>query len=378
MDLKKSEPRKLSTGNTKQEMLDAYATVVKQLKEKEEGELRPEKKIEEKRVADVLKVAEGVSTDGIATHVAGLKTEIGKTLSQVSDKLEAEAEKLSKVQQAVGIKEGELRELYAIEKEAITLAALIESQSRKREEFEIKMSSDREALESKLAADRQTLESKIASDREALTKEIELTRAKWSEEKKIREAEAKEWETAEKKKREREKEEYEYGFKREQKLAKDGFQDEKARLEKDMQARQIEMEIALTAREKAVAEREQEAGELKKKVDQFPKELEVAVKKAVQETTDRLVGESRAREELSGKGFDGELKVMTTKVVSLEQMVKEQREQITRLTQQLEKSYQKVEDIAVKAVQSASASQSTANLQQMIAEQARKQGQEKG
>jgi hypothetical protein len=57
--------------------------------------------------------------------------------------------------------------------------------------------------------------------------------------------------------------------------------------------------------------------------------------------------------------------------------VKEQHEQITKLTQQLEKSYQKVEDIAVKAVQSASAYQSAANLHQMITEQARKQSQEK-
>ncbi len=113
------------------------------------------------------------------------------------------------------------------------------------------------------------------------------------------------------------------------------------------------------------------------RVNSFPKELETAVKKAVLETTDRLSAEAKGREELLRKGFEGEQKVLTTRITSLEQTVKEQREQITRLTQQLEKSYEKVEDIAVKAVQSASASQSSANLQQMIAEQARKQGQDK-
>jgi hypothetical protein len=377
MDAKKGEPKKLSTTNTKQEMLEAYNTVVKQLKEKEETELKPEKKIEEKRVAEVLRTAEGVSMDGIATHVAGLKTEVGKMLSQISDKLEAEADKLSKVQQAVEIKERELRDLYAIEKEAQTLAALIQSQAQRREEFEAKMNADGEALEMKMASDREAFMSKMALERETLTKEIELTRSKWTEEKKSKEAETKEWETAEKKKREREKEEFDYGFKREQKLAKNAFEDEKGRLEKDIQTRQTEMESILAAREKAVVEKEQERAELEKKIVLFPKELEAAVKKAVQETTDRLAAETKGREELLAKGFEGEQKVSTTRIASLEQMVKEQREQIARLTQQLEKSYEKVEDIAVKAVQSASASQSTASLQQILAEQTRKQGQEK-
>jgi hypothetical protein len=377
MDAKKGEPKKLSTSNTKQEMLDAYNVVVKQLQAKDEIELKPEKKVEEKRVAEVLKTAEDVSMDGIATHIAGLKTEIGKTLSQVSDRLEVEAEKLAKVCQAVDIKESELRELYAIEKEAQTLAALIQAQAQKRDEFETRMTDEQEALESKITSDREAFTAKMTLDREALTKEIELTRAKWAEEKKTREAETKELEAAERKKREREKEEFEYGFNREQKLAKDVFEDEKARLEKEIEVRQTEMESALAAREKAVAEKELTWAEVERKTSSFPKELEAAVKKAIQETTDRLTAEAKSREELLQKGFEGEQKVLTTRITSLEQMVKEQREQIGRLSQQLEKSYEKVEDIAVKAVQSASSTQSATNLQQLVAEQVRKQGQEK-
>jgi len=377
MDAKKGEPKKLSTSNTKQEMLDAYNVVVKQLQAKDEIELKPEKKVEEKRVAEVLKTAEDVSMDGIATHIAGLKTEIGKTLSQVSDRLEVEAEKLSKVRQAVDIKEGELRELYAIEKEAQTFAALIQAQAQKRDEFETRMTDEQEALESRMTSDREAFMAKMTLDREGLTREIELTRAKWAEEKKTRDAETKELEAAEKKKREREKEEFEYGFKREQKLAKDVFEDEKGRLEKEIEARQTEMESALAAREKAVAEKEKVFAELDRKTNSFPKELEAAVTKAVQDTTERLTAEAKNRGELLQKGFEGEQKVLTTRITSLEQMVKEQREQIGRLTQQLEKSYEKVEDIAVKAVQSASSTQSATNLQQLVAEQVRKQGQEK-
>jgi hypothetical protein len=377
MDQKKSEVKKLSTGNTKQEMLDAYNAVAKQLREKEEAELKPEKKVEEKRVVEVLKTAEDVSVDGIATHIASLKTEVGKTLAQVSDKMEAEAEKLSKVHQAVEIKEKELQELYGIEKEALALAALIESQNRKREEFETKMAADQEDLETKMTSDREAFMSKLALEREALMKEIEVTRSKWAEEKKAKDAETKEWDAAEKKKREREKEEFDYGFKREQRLTKDVFEDEKATLERETQARKAEMEAELATRERAVADREQRVADLENRVSSFPGELDVAVKKATQEASARLSGESKNREELLKREFDGERNVLTTKIEALEKTAKEQHEQISRLMAQLEKSYEKVEDIAIKAVQSVSASQSSANLQQMIAEQTRKQGQEK-
>lgn len=355
MDAKKGDPKKLSTANTKQEMLDAYNAVVKQLREREEMELKPEKRIEEKRVAEVLKTAESASMEGIASHIATLKTEVGKMLGQVSDKLETEALKLTKIQQAIEIREKELQELYAIEKESQTLAALIQSQAVKREEFE----------------------SKMASDRENLEKEIALTRARWDQEKKNRETEAREWEATEKKRREREREEYDYGFKREQKLAKDVFQDEKARQTQGIENQKMETESLLAAREKAVADREQAIADLERKVAAFPKELEVSVKKAVDEVTQRMTADAKNREELQKSGFDGERKVLVTKIDGLEKTVKEQHEQLSRLSQQLEKSYQKVEDIAVKAVQSASAFQSATSLQQMMSEQARKQGQEK-
>ena len=76
----------------------------------------------------------------------------------------------------------------------------------------------------------------------------------------------KERDIAEKKRRDREKEEYDYAFKREQKLAKDKFEDEKAKLEKDIQAKKEQMEGELKVREKAVAGQEAELNELRKKV----------------------------------------------------------------------------------------------------------------
>ena len=45
----KKEHRKLTLTSTKQEMLQAYNTLLKELDARQEGELKPEKKIEEKK-----------------------------------------------------------------------------------------------------------------------------------------------------------------------------------------------------------------------------------------------------------------------------------------------------------------------------------------
>ena len=355
MEEKKFQPKKLSLSSTKQEMLEAYNAVLKQLEAQREAELKPEKRLEEKKAKEVIQVADSLSSEGVAKEISTLKIETGKVLAQISDRLEEEIGKFKAVQNAIVLKEKELQELYEIEKSAVTLAALIESQNQKRQVFE----------------------SEMAEKKEALSQEIETLRAERENEKKDYEEGIKERDVAEKKKREREKEEYEYSFKREQKLAKDKFEDEKAKLEKELHLKKEQMESELKEREKVIAEQENELNELRKKVGAFPKEMEAAMTKAIKETTEKLNLEAKNREELQKREFIGERNVLTTRIESLEKMVKEQSEQITKLTQQLEKAYQQVQDIAVKTIEGSSNIKSFANLQQWVSEQMRKSPQEK-
>ncbi len=355
MEEKKIQPKKLTLSNTKQEMLEAYNVALKQLEAQREAELKPEKKLEEKKAKEVIQVAESLSSEGVAKEISNLKIETSKTLAQISDRLEEEVNKFRAIQSAIALKERDLQELYEIEKSAVTLAALIESQNQKRQAFELEM----------------------AEKKEALSQEIETLRAQREEDKKEYEDEIKERDMMEKKKREREKDDYEYSFKREQKLAKDKFEDEKAKLEKEIQIKKEQMENELKAREKVIAEREEELNELRKKANAFPKELETAVAKAIKETTERLNLEAKNREELVKKEFMGERNVLTTRIESLEKIAKEQSEQIAKFSQQLEKAYQQVQDIAVKTIEGSSTIKSFANLQQWISEQTRKAPQEK-
>jgi len=355
MEEKKFQPKKLSLSNTKQEMLEAYNVALKQMEAQREAELKPEKKIEEKKAKEVIQVAESLSTEGVAREISNLKIEASKTLAQISDRLEEEVNKFRAIQSAISLKEKELQELYEIEKSAVTLAALIESQNQKRQAFEIEM----------------------AEKKEALSQEIEALRAQREQEKKEYEEEIKERDMTEKKRREREKDDYEYSFKREQKLTKDKFEDEKSKLEKEIHVKKEQMESEIKEREKAIAGREDELNELRKKVSAFPKEMETAIAKAIKETAEKLTLEAKNREELMKKEFVGERNVSTTRIESLEKIGKEQNEQITKLSQQLEKAYQQVQEIAVKTIEGSSTVKSFANLQQWVSEQVRKPSQEK-
>lgn len=109
----------------------------------------------------------------------------------------------------------------------------------------------------------------------------------------------------------------------------------------------------------------------------FPKELEAAVSKAIKETTDRLSLEAKNKEELMKKEFIGERNVLMTRIESLEKIVKEQNEQITQLSQQLEKAYQQVQEIVVKTIEGSSTLKSFTNLQQWVSEQMKKTSQER-
>lgn len=351
MTERKSQAKKISPTSTKQEVLEAYSTLLQEIQEKKESELKPEEKREEKKVKEALQVADSLSTEGVVQKIGGLKQEIGKMLSQIAENLEEEVNRLEGMKKAIQFREREIQELYQIDRAAATLAALIEAQSRKKLEFEEEMETKRSELEGELAT----------------------LRADWTREKQERDAESKEWAAAEKKRRDREKEEFGYSFEREQKLLKDRFADEKEKLEKEIKFKKEQLEKELAERERAIATKEAEFAELSKKAASFPKELETAVNQAVKEITERLTTAAKNREELMKREFEGERNVLNTRIASLDKTVQDQSGQIARLTDQLEKAYQKIEDVAVKTIEGSSNLKALTSIQQLLAEQAKRQ-----
>lgn len=326
---------KISPASTKKEMLDAYNQLVEKLKEQDKAELKPEKVKEERKAREVVHIADTISADPVLARLNDLKTAIAKELSDLAGKLEQETGRYNQIKSAIALKDQELREIFEIERSAFSLAALMESQKQKKLEFEMNMEERKKQLED----------------------EIQQTRALWEKEKQQYMETRKEQKTEDEKIRKREKEEYEYGLKREQELNKARLKDEIEGLEKDLQKKKADFDLAVAAREtdlaqreKVVSEREKLIDELQAKVAAFPSELEARVQQAVKQAVDSVKSAAQKNEELLLKGFEGEKNVLLTRIEGLEKAVTAQSRQIEGLSRQLEKAYEKVQDIAVKAV----------------------------
>ncbi|MFZ7126309.1 MAG: hypothetical protein ACOWWM_09180 [Desulfobacterales bacterium] len=315
---------KVSTANTKKEILEAYGALKEKLKEKAKASLEPEKEKQARARAEVVREAEAITTDDVSQKVTSLKLEIETTLNELSRKMAAEAERYRKIQEAIEAKNRELEEIFEIERSAYSLAALVEAQKLKKAEFEA---------------------------------EMDQVRAEWNAEKRRHEEALQEKKVQEEKQRKREKEEYEYSFKREKDLKIQDLRDQLAALQRELQQkredfeRQVaDKEEALLQRDIAVTEREKHMETLEKRVQSFPEELEKSVLKAVREATERTAEDARKNEALLLKGLEGEKNVLLTRIDGLEKTLEAQRKQIEVLTRQLENAYVKVQDIAVKAV----------------------------
>jgi putative heme iron utilization protein len=69
MALQPKTAKKLSTTNTKQEMLDTYNDLLTQLEDKREAVATPEQKVVEKATKQVIAVADALTADTIISEI---------------------------------------------------------------------------------------------------------------------------------------------------------------------------------------------------------------------------------------------------------------------------------------------------------------------
>jgi len=325
----------VSMTNTKKELLEAYEIAKKRFESQSKDLLDAEKarKRMEKKVATAT--ADAQASQDPVKRLQDLRGAISRELGDLAERFEKEIETYRKIQSAIETKQAELDTIYEVETAASDLAALIEAQRAKKEQFDQETAAEKAAFETEMG---------------------EL-RNQWQREKTDHDRQVAEEKASLKKERQREKEEYEYVFVREKAQRKNALEDELQALEKEIAARRSDFDqsvqertAVLDAREEAVEAREKEMADLRKEVDGFPKRLDDAVQKAVADATKQLSRDFESEKALMQARFDGEKNVLTGKIEALEKMADSQASQIADLSQKSEQAYEKVQDIANKAV----------------------------
>ena len=328
----------VSMTNTKKELLEAYEIAKQRVESQSKDLLDAEKarKRMEKQVATATADAQAAQDPVQRLH--DLRSAISRELGDLAERFENEIETYRKIQSAIDTKQAELDTIYEVETAASDLAALIDAQRIKKEQFDQEMSARKAAFDA----------------------DMQATRDQWQREKADHDRQAADEKASLKKERQREKEEYEYAFAREQAQRKNTLADELQALEKEMAARRGEFDqdvqqrtAALDAREEAVAAREKEMDDLHQAVDGFPKRLETTVQAAVADATKQLTRDFESDKALMQARFDGEKNVLAEKIDALEKMAASQESQIKDLSRKSEQAYEKVQDIANKAVTAA-------------------------
>lgn len=322
--------QEISEKSKKNEIFEAYQTLLGKIKEGKQESHQEEKK--KKQEGELVAKASDLTPDRIVSNIANVKISIGQSLDALEQRLYDEYRKLHDLQQAISIETENLEELHEIKKDVDSLNAILLAQKEYKEKFEQEMQAKKKTFEVELAE----------------------VRMGWAKEQEVVEQEKRERELKAKRDRVREEEEYRYSVQLERKKEQDLYEENRNSLEKELVAKKEIFYKELSEREAIIKTHEEEYKMLKVRVDQFPLELEKAIKETEKTTRESIERNYKYQIDLTSKEVDGERKLTQQMITSLQTKIKEQETFIRQLTQKADDAGTQVQSIALKAIEGAS------------------------
>ncbi|MCK9421327.1 MAG: hypothetical protein M0Q38_01890 [Bacteroidales bacterium] len=325
----------ITKSSTKNEIFDAYESMLKKVADLENMKPQEIREKEEKQVL-IKKVSE-MTPDTIVRSIADLKLKVAASFDQVEDSLLAEQKKLADIRQAMEVQKTMIAELYQVKVTADSLAAMLLAHKEKKLQLE---------------AESQELKMELDQKREEFDGEMTQKKADWDKEKLRIQSELKEDKERARKEHQREEEEYNYNLQLKRRKEQDEYTEKHRKAELEFAAKTSETGKALQEREEAIVLREQEFNLLHTRVAKFEDDLAKAVKEAEKSATDKLNTRFGFEKELLLKEHEGLLKLKDQTIQTLENRIKEQESYVKQLTQKTDLADRSVKDIAIKAIES--------------------------
>jgi len=322
--------KKPTPSSTKNEILEAYNELLKQVEEKKSGQPKDIKETEERE--KLIKGALSTSKDGIINQIANLKISLIKELEKIEESLVGESKKLSQVQEAIKLQEQRLSDLYGVNTTADSVSVMLALQKEKKEVFEQEMEQKRQQLDD----------------------DITETKLKWQKEKIALEQQLKEEKEQIQKQRKREEEEYVYNLTLNRKKDTDLYNQKKHDLENELTTRKAVFEQEIKSRELAVIAAESELKELREKAASTPKIIDQAVNDAIVANTEKLTTTYKFETQLKARESESEIKLRDQEIVNFKTKIKDIEVQLAQLASKAEQADKSAKDIAIRAIDSSS------------------------
>jgi hypothetical protein len=311
--------QQLSEKNTKAEILRAYEALLKNVQNAKND--IPKQAQEEKQKKEILEKVSGVTNEGIVKNITVLKSSVGNSLDEILLNLTNEFKRLEEIRAAIVIEKQALEDLYSLSANTDSLAAMLLAHKEKEE---------------------------------ALANEIAAKKEQWELEKNRQKAIEKEYSDELAKCRKREEEEYAYSLKIKRQKEQDEYDAQKNQIEKELEDKKVRFEQEVSTRELNLKNAEAELAELRKNNAEFPTKLEKALKDKEAEITRLLKTQYDFDIKLMEKQNEADIRLKDQIILSLQEKIKEQQEQLKECTDKANRAEANVKDIAVKAIENAS------------------------
>lgn len=360
----------ISSKNTKAEILRAYKsleqekeTIEQQLKSAEQELLKLQKQmisapaapakpsVPEKSAEKVVSSLQVENIESIILNLENIENGLGKAMSEVSNKLTAEAETLAELTKEINENKEQLEKLYDLKVEDDGLDQLIEEYENTKTTFEEESDKKRKEFEDDIAEKRKN----------------------WQKEQEVHNLQVAERDEETRKSQEREREEHEYNLELERGLKDDEYDQKKKQLQIELDEFREAKEQAWAAEEKALKESEDEYAEYETEFEKIPEKLEKAVKKAESEGRSAIERDAKEKADLLEKENESDKRIFELTIESLDGTIKSQNARIANLSKQLDSALKQAQDLAVKAIEGSANNESFNAIREIALEQAKTQ-----
>lgn len=318
-----------STPQSSEEILKIFKQQLAEFR-RQEGEISTKAQAAERaQDKEVVEQASAYTVESIVKGLADLQLNFSDALSNLSDGLETESNKLGELRRAIKVESAQLEVVRNLKVAAEALEILRQENAERLRKFE-----------ESAAKDRADLDETISSKRDA-----------WSTEAEEHAQAVSDYSANQAKDRAQEQELYAYELNRKQKI--DADQNEQTRREQELELADINEanEKDWNEREKELSDNADKITEMRTKVEEFPAKLEEEVGKARDAAIKSATRDAEIKAQLLAREATNDLEVSTLRIASLEDTIGKNGEQIEKLRSQLSVALEQVQSLALQAIQ---------------------------
>lgn len=274
-----------------------------------------------------------LDVNSIVQKSAALGLELNRSLSAITEQCVAKVNELATLTDAVNLETKELERLYSLDVASAAIQLLIADHDEKKT---------------------------------ALEKEISEARAAWNEEYRLHQKTNAQRDSDLQMSRQREESEYNYNKKMERAKADDVFTQKSLQQEREFALKTASFERDLSERKAAIAKEEADIIELRARVAGFEEEIKKSVNSAVAVATSSLKKDLLHEFAIKENGLQTQIQLASQKNEALTVANTELAKQVLALQAQVEAAKTQAQDIAIKALESASGQQALAQVTSIV------------